>query len=344
MNNKNALFSSLILSSFLVACGGGGNDNNSPTVDTGVAGEASGTTASGGVGGGSSDISTGGSSNSTPLKITSSNAKDVAGFATSSLDFGFNASKVSSLATTGRGLSTSRQITRAKLSFPCSAGGTMSFDAGDGDDQLEVGDFFQLNFNNCAEPETDEGTGKSYIETTNGSTRFDITQIASQNDLTYNISMDTTYSTDNGHSGSSKGGGTISFKLNGNGGQQINARYKIASTFDGKNLDLNPLTFSLTQTGNQYSYDYNATMSGSAINGTLTMATNPAFTGTMSEDDDDLSYPTAGKLTIKGGNSSVILDADTGNPSTVQITTDENGAVTSETIQWSELDNPEPLI
>jgi hypothetical protein len=332
MNNKNALFSSLILSSFLVACGGG--DNDSPTTDTGLAGETSGT------GGGSSNVSTSGSNNSAPLKITSSNAKDIAGFAANSLDFGFNTSKISSQTAADRELSTSRQTTQAKLFFPCSAGGTTSFDAGDGDDQLEVGDFFQLNFNNCAEPET----GKNYTETTNGSIRFDITQIASQNDLAYNISMDTTYSTDNGHSGSSKGGGTISLKRNGNGGQQISGRYKIASTFDGKSLDFNPLSFSLTQTGNQYSYDYNASMSGSAINGTLTMATNPALTGTMNEDDDDLSYPTAGKLTIKGGNSSIVLDADTGNPSTVQITTDENGAVTSETVQWSELNNPQSLI
>jgi hypothetical protein len=193
MNNKNALFSSLILSSFLVACGGGGgdNDNNSPTTDTGVAGETS------GAGGGSSNVSTGGSSNSAPLKITSSNAKSIAGFAANSLDFGFNTSKMSSQTAAGRGLSTSRQTARAKLSFPCSAGGTTSFDAGDDDHQLGVGDFFQLNFNNCAEPET----GKNYIETTNGSIRFDITQMASQNDLTYNISMDTKYSTDNGHSG-----------------------------------------------------------------------------------------------------------------------------------------------
>jgi polyisoprenoid-binding protein YceI len=72
------------------------------------------------------------------------------------------------------------------------------------------------------------------------------------------------------------------------------------------------------------------------------VATGPALTGTVDDQGED-NYPTGGKLTITGTNSSIVLDADTGNPDTVLMTIDENGAVTSETISWDDLDSPQPL-
>lgn len=327
MKDKKALFSTLVLSSLLAACGsGGGNDN--PTPDTGGTGDT------GGIGGDS-----GGTGNSVPLEITSSNAKDVASFATTFLDFGISSSGQAAQAKSG---SASSQA-RAAFSFPCTSGGSSSIDGGDGDDQVEVGDYFQFTQNNCAEPEVDEDTGQNYIETTNGFFRLEISQVISENDLGFDYTMDETYTTNHGHSGSAKGGGSATFKLDGNGGLQANGTMQFTATFDGESISFNPLTYAFTQTGSQYTYDYNTTVSGSAIKGTISVATGPALTGTIDDEGED-NYPTGGKLTITGTNSSIVLDANTDDPDTVLMTIDENGTVTSETISWDELDSPQPLI
>jgi hypothetical protein len=239
MKNKKALFSTLVLSSLLAACGGGDGSDN-PISDT------SGTGDTGGIGGDS-----GGTGNSTPLEITSSNAKDVAGFATTFLDFGISSSSQAAQAKSSASSNSSRQ-TRAAFSFPCQNGGTTSFDAGDGDEQIEVGDYFEFKQNNCAEPEVDEDTGQNYIETTNGSFRFEISQVISENDLEYNFTMDESYTTDHGHSGSAKGAGSTTFKLDGNGGQQANGTMQFTATFNGEGIRFNPLTYAVTQTGSQY--------------------------------------------------------------------------------------------
>ena len=247
---------------------------------------------------------------------------------------------------TGTGANGNSEVTIPSVT--CESGGAINFEVGESDgqpadSQLEVGDFFQVTFDSCTEPYSDDVTGQSIIETTNSTFRIEISQVISVNDFSYNLTMDEKISTsNNSHSSSTQGSGTASFKLDGNGGEQNSGTMQFASTFDGESISSDPFTYTYIQSGNQYTYDYNATVTGSAINGTVTVATGPAFNGTIGNEGDE-NIPTSGKLTVTGNNSSIVLDAGTGNPNTIQITTDDNGTVTSEIIDWNELEDPQPL-
>lgn len=320
-NYPLAVAAALLLT--LSACSGGSDDPANNTGGTDGTGE------------------TGGTGNSAPLDITSANARDVAGFATAFLDFGMDSSGMAAQAKSGSGSSSSRQA-RAALTNSCTHGGTETFDFGDGDSQIEIGDYFSMSENSCAEQEFDEA-GQPYIATTSSSMRLDISAVNGENDLSFTLSMSESTITDNGHSSSMQGSGSMSFSLDGNGGQQAAGNMQISATMDGETINFDPINYNFSQTGNQYSYDYSMTASGSGINGSMTAATNPPFTGTV-DGGGDTGAPTAGILTITGGNSSIILDAGTGNPDTVLMTINENGTITSEEIDWDDLGDPDPLI
>ncbi len=181
---------------------------------------------------------------------------------------------------------------------------------------------------NCATRETDDDTDESYVDTSNGPMRIDVVRVTSQTDIGYKLSINQTYSTSHGHSGST----------NGNGGQTANGRYNMTATYDVKNVTFNPMQYSIDITNDQYIYDYNAEIYSSAIQGSISLDTNPSFTGSV---DDD--YPTAGILSITGSNSSIMLNADTGSEETVLMTVNENGSTSSNEVTWASLDDPEPI-
>ena len=277
------------------------------------------------------------SENSAPLSISASNSKMVARYAVSVLDLGSETSDSSQAlraGTTGK----NNGSARVSHSFACEHGGTQAFETGDNDNIAEVGDFLEFRNDQCGRTEENEETGVSYVKTTSGFYRMEVAHVTSQEDVESKITLDLSSSTSDGHTSSTKGGGSVRFIATpGNDGLQVTSDLRMTGTFDDKTLTYDPLTSDYVLSGNQYTHSYNAQLSGSAIGGSIKIVTDPALTGTI-DDESENTYPTAGKIIVTGSNSSVVLDADTGNPATVLLTIDDNGAVSSEEINWSELE------
>lgn len=312
-----ALTVALVLA--LSACGGSSSSPDNETTDTG--------------GGNPADFS--------PLSLTDDNAEDVAAFAISFLDLGVDSAQTAEQTRSG---SKSSLQSKAEFSFPCDEGGTTTIKGGDDDADIEVGDYFEFTDTNCATEEYDEESDVFYIDTTNGTTRMEVVRVTSDTDVGYTFTLDQTNTTDNGHSGSVKGSGSINIALDGNGGHSSDGSFTVTATYDNKSVTYDPLQFDFVVSGNQYSYEYNASVYGTAVQGSFTIATGPSLTGTIDDESDEDNYPTAGELTITGSNSSINLNADTGNPDTVLLTINDNGTVTSREVDWDSLDDPEPLV
>lgn len=292
-------------------------------------------------GGSSSSTNPSGTNNPddfTPISLNSENAEDVAGMAVGLLGLGLQSSNAANGARSINGPKTGLQSKAKLYETPCDEGGSTTLYGGDGDDQIETGDYIEFIDNNCATQEFDDDTGESYIDTSNGPLRLDVVRVTSQLDLGYKFSMDQTSSTSHGHSSSIKGSGTFNIKLDGNGGQTGSGSYNMTATFDGKSVTFNPMTYAIEISDDQYTYNYNADIYGSAIQGSISIKTDPAFTGNVEND-----YPTAGTLTVTGSNSSIMLNADTGSVDTVQMTINDNGSTTSKVITWESLEDPTPL-
>lgn len=315
-----ALTASLVLT--LSACGGGSSSSTNPS---------------------GSDNSGGDTTNNpadfTPISLNSENAENVAGMAVGLLDLGLQSSDAANGARALNGPKTGLESKAKLFEAPCEEGGSTTFNGGDGDDQIETGDYIELVDDNCATQEIDDDTGESYIDTSNGPLRIDVVRVTSQLDLGYKFSMDQTSSTSHGHSSSIKGSGTFNIKLDGNGGQTGSGSYNMTATYDGKSVTFNPMTYAIDIADDQYTYDYSADIYGSAIQGSISIGTDPSFTGNVEND-----YPTAGILTVTGSNSSIMLNADTGSIDTVLMTINDNGSISSNEITWESLEDPEPIL
>lgn len=293
-------------------------------------------------GGGSSssdgDNGAGNPSDFSPVSITSENADDVAGMAISMYDLGLVSSQAADSARSMNGAKSSLQSKAKLFELACEEGGTTTFNGGDGDDDIEAGDYFELVENGCKTQENDDETGESYINTSDGPLRIDVTRVTNDMDIGYKMTLDKSFSTSHGHTGSIKGSGTFDIKYNGDGNLSASGEYNMTATFDGKSISFNPMQYTMDVVNEQYTYNYNAEIYGTAIQGSISIDTSPSFTGSI---DDD--YPTSGTLTITGSNSSVELNADTGNDDTVLMTINENGSTSSKEVSWESLDDPEPL-
>lgn len=322
-----ALTAAMLLA--LSACGDSSSSNDDDNDNNETSGNNGGSDNNGG--GNASDFS--------PVTINSDNANDVAGMAISMLDIGLDGSNSADGARALRNPKTSLQSKAEIYSLPCEEGGTTTINAGDGDDQIETGDYVEFVENNCATEEIDDDTGESYIETSNGPTRIDVIRVTSDTDIGYKMTLDQSYSTSHGHSGSAKGSGTFNMQFDSSGNMSGDGSYNMTATYDGQSATFNPMTYTLTSDSNDnYSYGYNAEIYGSAIQGSISISTDPLFTGNYEND-----YPSTGTLTINGSNSSIILNADTGNNETVQMTVNDNGSISSREVTWESLEDPQPL-
>ena len=321
------LTASLLLA--LSACGGGGSSNNDNDDDNNGNNDGTGPTNS---------PDAGNPSDFTPLGITSKNAEDVAGMAVSLLDLGLTSSEASNSARSLNSPKSTIQQKAAIRTIPCDVSGSTAFNGGDGDSEIEVGDYFELVDNKCATQEFDDETNEPFVETSDGPLRIDVVRVSSQTDIGYKITLNQSYSTSNGHTGSTKGSGTFTIKFDGNGSQTGSGSYNMTVSYDDKSVVFNPMQYEISIADEQYIYDYNAEIYGNAIQGSVGFKTSPSFTGQV---DDD--YPTSGTLTITGSNSSVILNADTGSEDTVLLTVNENGSTSSKEVTWESLEDAEPL-
>jgi len=328
--NYNIAFTAALLLA-LSACSGGDDEPKNNAAGGSETGETSTAGASG-------------TNNSTPVAITSNNAKSLVNVATNLISLGITSSGQGAQVNSVSSSKTS-EPSPATLSFPCESADDHELileigDEGDLiDEQIEVGDYMLVSFKDCSAADNDD-----YFST---SIRFDISEVINQNEYTATLTLDQKFSADSSNAFQGSGPMTINSGVNGN--YEIKATLDFKETIDGEIITYSPYNTAYTQTGDQYSYDFNTTISGSGnfLNGTISVETNSPLTGpvvTDDEGDQTPGVPTGGKYTISGGNSSVEVNADTGNPDTVSITINENGAVSSETVNWSDIeDDQQPI-
>ncbi|MBI5431011.1 MAG: hypothetical protein HY938_11230 [Nitrosomonadales bacterium] len=308
-----------------------------------------------GCGGGGSSSGGGGTTIPTAaVQITPTNAQAVAkGAATPAQGMAKSGSKVTSVvgavaSTSGhsrsildislaefkriRNLHLTPAVVGAVQTMNCTTSGTMAFDYVDAAPAgMGLGDSITMTFSNCVEPTgTSNGTMSFSIGSFSGGVVDPVTgntvgTVGSPIVAGFTMTFNNFTSVDSATGENMSMNGDMGFSFSDNGdttsGTMSGNSISMTSSIDGAfQMSGYSMTFSDTISTGAYSFIINMTTASVVANGSITITTPTAFTGTGNGD------PTAGVMVITGANNSTLTLTAQPDGVQVQMVVDEDGA------------------